>query len=229
MDVLKEMGLVLIRVVTIFPLLLFVGLFMGRRSIGEMPVFDFLVVLALGSVVGADIADPKVEHIPTAFAILAIAVFQKIFSTLVIRSRKFGKAVTFEPVIVIHEGKPIHKNLKSVKYSMDNILHMLREHKIFNIDDVYLAVIEGNGSLSVLEKTSNQKAPLISYPIIREGGIEQNILPELQIKESWIHEQLKHSNTQLKDIFFATINEEHVLTITRYEERENQALPPIHH
>lgn len=73
MDILSDSMKVLGRIVTILPLMLCMALFMGRRSIGELPVFDFLVILSLGAVVGADIADPEIEHIHTAVAIIAIA------------------------------------------------------------------------------------------------------------------------------------------------------------
>nr|WP_323741919.1 hypothetical protein [Salinibacillus xinjiangensis] len=46
--------IVLGRVLTIMPLLLFIGIFMGKRAIGELPVFGFLIVITLGSVVSAD-------------------------------------------------------------------------------------------------------------------------------------------------------------------------------
>jgi uncharacterized membrane protein YcaP (DUF421 family) len=162
MEIVKELGLVLGRIVTIFPLMLFITLFMGRRSIGEMPVFDFLIILALGAVVGADIADPNIEHLPTAFAVLCIGFVQKIFSNWVLGARWFGKLVTFEPVIIIYDGKLIHRNLKKAKYSIYNILQMLREKNIFDIQDVYLAVLEGNGNLSILEKTTHDfRCPLL--------------------------------------------------------------------
>ncbi|MGV2685812.1 DUF421 domain-containing protein, partial [Clostridium perfringens] len=77
MELLKDLLLVLGRIYTIYPLLLGVTLFMGRRSIGELPVFDYIIILSLGSVIGADIADPKIEHIHTAFAIVVIGVLQK--------------------------------------------------------------------------------------------------------------------------------------------------------
>lgn len=68
MDYLK----IIFRISTILPLFLFITLLTGRRKIGELPVFDFLVILILGSVVGADIADPEIEHLPTAFAVTSI-------------------------------------------------------------------------------------------------------------------------------------------------------------
>jgi uncharacterized membrane protein YcaP (DUF421 family) len=55
----SDLWLVTLRVSSIFPLMLLAALFMGKRSVGELPVFDLLVVLTLGSVVGADIADPR--------------------------------------------------------------------------------------------------------------------------------------------------------------------------
>lgn len=63
LELLKDVALVLGRVVTILPLLLFVTLFMGKRAIGELPVFDFLIIITLDAVVGADIADPDIHHL----------------------------------------------------------------------------------------------------------------------------------------------------------------------
>ncbi len=70
MELLKELVILLVRVITILPLLLLVTLIMGKRSIGELPVFDFLIFLSLGAVVGADIADADISHIHTAVAII---------------------------------------------------------------------------------------------------------------------------------------------------------------
>src|SRR5690554_1092215 len=122
MEFLKDTLMVVGRIVTIFPLLLMITLYMGRRSIGELPVFDFLIIIALGAVVGADIADPKIEHIHTAVAIIAIGLLQKLFATLHVRSKWFGKLITFEPVIMVSHGTLIQKNLRKTKYSIDNIL-----------------------------------------------------------------------------------------------------------
>src|SRR5690625_1437312 len=104
-DFLKDILLVIVRVITILPLLLFVTIFMGKRAIGELPIFDFLVVIILGAVVGADIADPNIEHFPTVIAIIAIALLQKVVAKWKISNRKIGRLLTFEPTIVVQNGK----------------------------------------------------------------------------------------------------------------------------
>ncbi|WRU93805.1 YetF domain-containing protein [Priestia filamentosa] len=157
MEFLKELMLIFGRIVTIIPLLLVVTLVMGRRAIGELPVFDFLVVLVLGSVVGADIADPNVEHIHTAIAIVLIAFLQRIIAKSAISFRRFGKLITFDPTVVIKDGQISRTNIKKIRYSLDNILQMLRENGVFDITHVHLGIIESNGKLTVLCKKYYQE------------------------------------------------------------------------
>ena len=81
-EFIKDILIIFARILTILPLLLFITLFMGKRAIGEIPVFDFLIVIILGALVGADIADPNIEHFPTALAIIFIGIFQRVVANL---------------------------------------------------------------------------------------------------------------------------------------------------
>ncbi|HZG72125.1 MAG TPA: DUF421 domain-containing protein [Chondromyces sp.] len=218
MHTIKEILLVYGRIVTILPLLLAATLFMGKRSIGELPVFDFLVIITLGAVVGADIADPKIEHIHTAMTVIGIAVLQRLISNLVIKYRKFGKALTFEPTIVIKDGIFMVENLRNIHYSLDNVLQMLREKDIFDVSVVQLGLIEPNGRLSVFKKSDYStvtrrnlklegKHDKLTYPIIIEGKIDSSTLEHLNKNESWLMKELKNRGIeQVEDVFYATLN-----------------------
>ncbi|WP_088102285.1 DUF421 domain-containing protein [Halalkalibacter urbisdiaboli] len=214
---------ILARIITLFPLLLVVTLFMGRRSIGEVPIFDFLVIVTLASIVGADIADPNVNNIYTAFTVMGIGIFQKFFSKLVIKHRTFGKLVTFGPTIVVKDGKLLVKNAKAIRYSIDNILQMLRQNNVFDINDVQLAIIEANGTLSVQKKPEKssptnedlnvvKQSQSISYPIIIEGIIQEEILNDFGLTEETLRQRLENEGyIRLKDVFLCTINEKQEL------------------
>ncbi|MFC4402602.1 DUF421 domain-containing protein [Gracilibacillus xinjiangensis] len=235
----EELLLVIWRVITILPLMLIITLFMGRRAIGELPVFDFLVIITLASVVGADIADPSIHHFPTVIAIIAIGLIQKIVSHLKLANHKFGHKITLEPTVVIHEGMLIKTNLKKIGFSIDNILQMLREKSIFDISEVETAIIEANGSLSVLKKQPKRAvtlgdlqlsgdSSLLSYPVVVEGEIYSNVLEALQLDNIWLEEQIQLENLTLSDIFFASINSLHELHICSYDDIPEK-LPPIYH
>ncbi|HDK7176195.1 TPA: DUF421 domain-containing protein [Clostridium botulinum] len=88
-----------------------------------------------------------IKHIYTTVAIILIGIFHIIVSKLKVKYRKFGHVITFEPTIVIQEGKFIVKNLRKIRYSIDNILQMLREKDIFDINDVHIGIVEANGNI----------------------------------------------------------------------------------
>ncbi|PWU69770.1 DUF421 domain-containing protein [Gracilibacillus dipsosauri] len=224
-DLLKDLLLVGWRVLTILPLLLVITLFMGKRAVGELPVFDFLVIITLASVVGADIADPNINHLPTIFAIIVIALLQKTVAHLKIASQKVDQAVTFEATIVIQDGIFLNQNLKKIGYTVSNILEMLRNNEIFDIREVETAIIEANGELSVLKAKSS---PLpISFPVVLEGKIMEDVLPALHVDKEWLIKKLHESNIeQLEDVFFASINRQKDLHISKFNQ-DPLFVPPI--
>lgn len=242
MNLAKDLLVVTGRILTILPLMLFVALYMGKRSIGELPVFDFLVIITLGSVVGADIADPNVPHIHTAVAIVLIGIFQKFVSKAVINHRKLGHLITFEPTIVIQDGKFIVKNLRKIRYSIDNILQMLREKDVFDISNVHLGIIEANGKLSILKEdikatvtiedlNLNKKAPSISYPVIVDGILYEDVLKKLKLNKHWLNQQLSNANVKnIEEVFFASVNDKMELHISLKNFMKNKEnLMPIYH
>jgi uncharacterized membrane protein YcaP (DUF421 family) len=242
MDLVKDLLVVTGRILTILPLMLFVALYMGKRSIGEIPVFDFLVILTLGSVVGADIADPSVPHIHTAVAITLIGLLQVIVSKAIIKYQKLGHLITFEPTIVIQDGQFIVKNLKKLRYSIDNVLAMLREKDVFDINDIHLGIIEATGNLSVLKKDSKavvtledmnltKNTPSLSYPLIVDGQIHSDILIKLDLPLVWLEQQLMSLNIKTtEEVFFASINTNNELHVSlKSFMNDNENTIPIYH
>ncbi|CQR46010.1 hypothetical protein BN1058_00253 [Paraliobacillus sp. PM-2] len=235
---LTEILTVIARIFTILPLLLVVTIFMGRRAIGELPVFDFLIVLTLGSVVGADIADPNIKHIHTIIAIICIAILEKLIAFLRL-NQKIGHYLTFSPTIVVKDGKLINKNLRKIKYSMDNILLMLRQNNIFDLADVELAIIEANGQLSVFRKTPKNNAAKndpttnedssseLAFPVIIDGKLYPSVLKQLNVDERWLLQALNANGIQsIDDVFYASLTKNLTLHISK--KHENVSLPPLY-
>ena len=240
LEFMKDILIIFARILTILPLLLFITLFMGKRAIGEIPVFDFLIVIILGALVGADIADPNIEHFPTALAIIFIGIFQRIVANWKISNRKIGRLLTLEPTVVIQNGKFIHKNLRKIRYSIDNVIQMLREKDVFDINEVETAIIEGNGALSVLKKPEKNAVTredmnivnttsLIALPVIIEGTIYSDVLRDFNLSEAWLIQQLSNQGVyNINGVFFASINRNHELHVSLKNEN-NINIPPIKH
>jgi uncharacterized membrane protein YcaP (DUF421 family) len=240
MELAKEILILLGRIITILPLLLIVTLIMGKRSIAELPVFDFLIIITLGAVVGADIADPNIKHIPTAVAIVAIGLFQIVMSQWMIKNRKFGRLITFEPTLVVRNGTFLVSNIKHIRYSLDNILQMLREKDVFDVSDVEIALVESNGKLTVQRKGGKEQVTLedmgitkvaggFSYPVIVEGKIYTDVIEKLNLNEAWIKQHLnKKGIVDIKGVFYASVNDKHELHVSLVDHLV-PSTPPIHH
>lgn len=223
--------IVLIRIVTIMALLLGATLFiMGKRPIGELPVFDFLVLVVMGAIVGADIADPNVEHLPTAFAVLVLAAIQRLFSFFSLRFRKFRKLITFEPTVVLYDGKLIYNNIKRIHYNIDEIIMMLRENGIVDISKVEYAIVEANGKLSIVNKPQHEKITIkdlnLNYPesnvvvtVIMDGKINGNNIRRLKLSEHEIVNMVQQQClNDVNEVFYATIDIDGNLNISKYNE-----------
>lgn len=240
MELVKELLILLGRIITILPLLLVVTLVMGKRSIAELPVFDFLIIITLGAVVGADIADPDIGHIHTAVAIVAIGLFQFVMSRWMIKNRTFGRLVTFEPTLVVRNGTFLVSNIKHIRYSLDNILQMLRENDVFDVNDVEIALVESNGKLTVQKKVSKEQVTLedmgiskvaggFSYPVIVEGKIYTDVLEKLNLNEAWLKQHLnKKGILDIESVFYASVNEKHDLHVSLVDHLI-PLTPPVHH
>ncbi len=206
------------RIISIMILFLIGTLLTGRRHIGELPVFDFLVIMTLGSVVGADIAEPNIPHLPVAFAVVLILLLQFIHSVVVIKNRKIGKILTFEPVVIIQNGEFVKSNLKKIRYSIDIVLTLLREKGIFYLEEVDFAIIESTGNLSVLKKSQYDSITKndmniagiekgLPLSVIIEGKVYENVLNTLNLDMNWLTNELKIQGiTNINDVFFACVD-----------------------
>ena len=240
LELLLDFLKVLFRVVTILPLLLVLVLYMGKRSIGELPVFDFLVIIILASVVGADIADPNIHHFHTVGAVIAIAILQKIIAWWKIKNRNVGRFLTFEPTLVINNGQFHVENMRKISYSIDNILQMLRQKEVFHVSDVQYAFIEANGELSVKLKLEKEHAKIehiqinpkntgVEIPVIIDGKLYVEALEFQGLNEAWLREELlKRKIAKTSDVFYAAVNAQNKLHISLKEHTPPKSVPIFH-
>lgn len=237
-ETMKDIALVFGRILTILPLLLVITIFMGKRAIGELPIFDFLIIVTLGAIVGADIADPSINHIPSAAAILVIGLLQRLVARWKISSRKVGRLITFEPTVVVQNGTFLVKNIKKIRYSIDNILQMLREKDVFDVKEVETAVVEANGALSVLKKPEKNavtaediginKKSLLAFPVVIEGEVYSSVLSHLNVDEIWLGTKLAEVDIDdISNIFFASITQQLDIHVSLKD--ETITVPPINH
>ena len=120
----------------------------GLRSLSKMSSFDFVVTIALGSVVAStSLSTTSLWNGIVAFAVLLGA--QWVISQL--RSRTaIERLVDNRPLLLMSEGSVIEANLRSARVTHSDINAKLREVGVTSLDDVLAMVMETTGDVSVL-------------------------------------------------------------------------------
>lgn len=106
------------------------------------------------------------------------------------------------PSIVIHNGKIKRDQLKKNKLDINQLQNLLRQKDVFSIQEVEFAVLETNGSISVLKKSDYQQATkqdfdlkatrgYLSVSIISDGKVDYGNLKEAGLDEEWLYKTLR--------------------------------------
>lgn len=225
--------IILLRIVSVMALLLFLILKTGRRKIAELPVYDFLSVIVIGSVVGADISEPDIPHLPTLFAVVVVVALQYLVSYLLINNKKIARKITFGPTVIIQNGQFIKSNMERLKYPVENVLMALREKDVFDLNEVEFAIVESSGSISVLKKSPflpltptdmNIKTAMkgLSVPLITDGKVYDGNLELLKLDRHWLASQLGQMGIHdFSEVFYADINTGGQLYVSKIFQAQN--------
>lgn len=228
-----EYLIITFRIVSVMALTLFLILKTGRRKIGELPVYDFLSIIVIGTVIGADISEPDIPHLPTLFSVFLIVALQYFVSYLLINHKKFARKITFGPTVIIQNGQFIKSNMERLKYSVENVLMALREKDVFDLNEVEFAIVEGSGSISVLKKS--QFLPLtpsnmnirtsmkgLAVPLITDGKVYDSNLEQLKLDRPWLASQLEQIGIHdFSEVFYADINSDGKLYVSKIFQAQN--------
>lgn len=149
---------------------------MGFRSFGNMEPYDFVIVLAIGEIIGA----PLIEHaISPWLAIVAISTLtglQIVLSYIAMKNSVFRKIIEGQPVPVIKDGKILYDNLRNTRFTIDDLNEELRVQGVSSPGDVKLANLEPSGRFSIILKKENEPltARFLKIPtsfVVIENGI----------------------------------------------------------
>ena len=191
--------------------------FMGKRQIGEMQPFELVITLIIADLATIPMAETALPLIHGIIPIITLALLHFILTFVSMKSINLRKIINGKPVIVINPNGVDYKALKSLNMNFNDLLENLRGCGYFNLEEVLYAVMQTNGTLTVLPRApfaplnaNNAKIEVekSSLPIIiiSEGKPVKENMKLAQIDMNFVKEQIKKSNLNPNDIIFASIN-----------------------
>jgi uncharacterized membrane protein YcaP (DUF421 family) len=123
----------------------------GKREVGQMTPFDLTLLLLLSNSVQNAMTGPDTSLVGGAVAAVVLLVMNFLLAELSGINRRFRRAIEGSPTLLIHNGECITSHLAKEHVSIDELNRALREHGVACIADAALAVLEVDGSISVLK------------------------------------------------------------------------------
>ena len=124
----------------------------GKREVGQMTPFDLVLLILIANSVQNAMTGPDTSVTGGIVAAGTLLLLNFIVSHLVFRNRRFRRLVEGTPTILVRDGQFVLKNLANEHIAPDEIRQALREHGISAVEEVSVAVLEVDGSISVLKK-----------------------------------------------------------------------------
>lgn len=124
----------------------------GRKTLSQLTPLDFLSSLVLSEIVGNTLYDDQVNVSHLLFALAVWTILSYLFEKATTRFVKFGYAAEGRAVLLIDNGEVNQSLLKKYDIEYKQLLSMLRKQNVFSLQEVKHAVLEIDGSLSVLRK-----------------------------------------------------------------------------
>lgn len=220
---------IILRTIILYFVLLVTLRIMGKRELGQLSPFDFVVSILIAELAAIPMEDDSIPLHHGIVPIITLVLLQIVLSFASVHNETIRKWINGAPAILIKNGEIQTREMIQNRCDINDLIIHLREKDIFDIADVEFAILEPSGDLSVILKS--QKRPLtpedlgvptgyegLPIPLITDGVIHTKSLHEIQLDEKWLfHELEKHSIISEKDVLYACINTKGELYVAKKE------------
>ncbi len=221
---------------TIEIILGFIALFtvtklLGKTQISQLTLFDFISALVLGELLGNALYDKQVDIFTILYAIglWGALIYLVKWSTLKFAFTR-GLFIGY-PTIIIQRGELIYSQLKRNKIDINQVQALLRKKDVFSIREVEYALLEADGSLTVLKKSEytkpdrndlniSHKAVNLPISVIVDGKVAWDNLKAAGHNEKWLKQQLSGWSVKSpNEVCFAEWLEGKGMYLVKYDDK----------
>lgn len=208
----------------------FIARILGKKQVAQLTVYEYINGITFGSIAATLATDLNQRTWQHLIGLFLFGILTWLMSYISMKSNKIDVLLQGEPIIVIEQGKILEDNLKRCLYTIHDLLEQLRIGNIFDINEVKYAIIESNGSLSIMkyedqESVTLKDIGLITNPkdpfnvVILNGKVQYENLARLNIDETWLKSQfMARGISDYNQIMYAAVNKQKQIYIDLFKD-----------
>ena len=187
----------IIKTVIFYIILIIVIRLLGKREVGEISVFDLVILLIVADIATLAINDDWGMVIPAILSLFSLLILQKLLAFISLKFSGIRKIIDYSPSIIIYDGKLNLKEMKKQRYTVEDLLYQAREKGVMDLTEIKMDILEPTGQLSVYHKDNFNKQVL---PVLISGKIEKANLTYLNLDIEKVNEYLAENRLMLSDV-----------------------------
>ncbi len=217
-----------LRVLILYPIVVFGVRLMGKRQIGELQPAELVVTILISNIATLPLEDQNLPLLMGIAPMLLLICFEVLLAFLGLKSRKIRHLLAGGPQVIIRGGVIDQRIMAELRFTLDDLMTALRSNGIFDIRDVQLAVVETNGTVSACQKAAVQPLtpedlhmhPEAADPpevIIADGAVSNEGLAACGMELPELLHQLKRKHLKPEQIFLLTADRTGLCTLIKKE------------
>lgn len=190
---------------------------MGKRQLGQLQPGELVITILISEIAAMPIGDNNIPILNSIVPLFLLVSFEIINSLIDRKSVRFRHLTEGKPITIIRNGELLQNELKALRFTINDVLLALRQKDVFDIEEVEYAVVETNGTLSVLlkpcyrpaiQKTLGKTEKDTGMPcaVIIDGKIIESSFKDCGITEKEVVSKLQRETDDIKNVMLMTVD-----------------------
>lgn len=198
---------------------------MGRKQVGQLNIFDYIIGISIGSIAAEMSLNKDVSFLEGALSMSIYALVSYFITILTMKSIIARRYIIGSPTVIIQNGKILFKNLKKAKMDVSDLLEQARANGYFDLSEIEFSLMESDGKLSFLPKskylpvTPGDMKLKTDYKglcsnLVIDGNIMENNLKNINKDKRWLVTRLENEGYKnLDNILLVICDSKEKLTV----------------
>ncbi len=142
-----------VRAVAVYLFLMVVFRVAGRRTLGDLTAFDFVLVLIISEAIQQALLDNDDSMTNGFLVVLTLVGLNVLLSLIKQRSHTVEKLLDGVPTILVEDGRPLQERMQKARVDVEDVMQAARQLQgLERLDQIRYAVLERTGGITIIPK-----------------------------------------------------------------------------
>ena len=216
------MLILIFRTALIYALIILAMRLMGKKQLGELQPSELVSTILISNLASTSIESPELPLTGSIVPVFLIVVMEILVSALCLKSQKAATLVAGSPRVIIRNGEIDQATLYELRFTVNDLLEALRGKDVFYLDEVELAIVETNGTVSVRKAADAQPKAgeaLAPFPLLVDGKQDLRAMKAAGVTEKALIAACEKAGIDRSDALLVTLNAAGILQVVPRQQK----------